>query len=69
MTLASKSTVRVRGESVVWILVFQQLVIVSERCKDLSTLLKFKLCSHLPAVFYLSDLPLEANKAVLADVL
>ncbi|XP_076040893.1 uncharacterized protein LOC143025304 [Oratosquilla oratoria] len=71
MTLASRSTVKVRGESVVVDpqLVFQRLVIVGERCEDLSTLFKFKLCSHPPALFDSSSLPLQANKAVLADVL
>lgn len=71
MTLASRSTVKVRGESVVVDpqLVFQRLVIVGERCEDLSTLFKFELCSHPPALFDSSSLPLQANKAVLADVL
>ena len=71
MTLASRSTVNVKEESIVVDpqLMFQRLVIVGERCEDLSTLFKYELCSHPPALFDSLSLPLKANKAVLADVL
>lgn len=45
------------------------MVIVGERCEDTSKLLRYELCSHPPALFDSSFLPLKTNKAVLADVL
>ena len=71
MTLASRSTVKIKGETVVvdLQLLFQWLVAVRDRWEDLPSLFKYELCSHLPALFESSYLPLQANKAILADVL
>ena len=48
---------------------FQQLVLVEERCGELSSLFKYELCSFLPALFESSALPLQANKPVLPNTL
>lgn len=71
VTLASRSTVKIKGETVVVDpqLLFQWLVAVRDRCEDMPSLFKYELCSHPPALFESSYLPLQANKAILADVL
>lgn len=71
VTLNSRSTVKIKGESVKVDpqLIFQRLVTIGERCEDLQSLFKYELCSYPPALFESSFLPLQANKAVLADVL
>ena len=58
-TPASRSTVRIKGETVVVNpqLLFQQLVAVRDRCEDLPSLFKHELCSHPPALFESSYLP------------
>ena len=70
-TLGSKSTVKVKGESVTVDphLIFQRLVTVGQRSEDVSSLFKYELCTHPPALFESAALPLQANKATLADVL
>ena len=50
-------------------LIFQRLVTVGDRWENLPSLFKYELCTHPPALFESSSLPLQANKAVLADVL
>ena len=50
-------------------LLFQWLVAVSHRCEDLPSLFNYELRSHPPALFESSYLPLQANKAILANVL
>lgn len=50
-------------------LLFQRLVAVSHRCEDLPSLFKYELRSHPPALFESSYLHLQANKAILANVL
>ena len=71
MTLASRSTVKIKGEIVTVDphLLFQRMITVGDRLEDLPSLFKYELCSHPPALFESSSLPLQANKAVLADVL
>ena len=52
-TLGSKSTVKVKGESVTVDphLIFQRLVTVGQRSEDVSSLFKYELCTHPPALF------------------
>ena len=50
-------------------LIFQRLVTVGQRSEDVSSLFKYELCTHPPALFESAALPLQANKATLADVL
>lgn len=72
VTLASHSTVKVKGESVRVDpqLIFQRLVTIGEHSDDdLMSLFKYELCSYPPALFDASSLPLQANKAALADAL
>lgn len=71
MTLASRTTVKIRGETVAVDpqLLFQRLVTVGDRSEVLPSLFKYELCSHPPSLFESSSLPLQPNKAVLADVL
>ena len=69
--LGSKSIVKIKGTTVVVDpqLLFQRLLAVRDRCDDLPSLFTYELCSHPPALFESSHLPLQANKAVLADAL
>ena len=47
----------------------QWLVLVGQRCKELSSLFKYKLCSVPPALSESSSLPLQANKPVSANAI
>lgn len=71
VTLGTRSSVKVRGEAVKVDpqLIFQRLVTIGERFGDLQSLFTYELCSHPPALFEASALPLAANKATLADAL
>ena len=50
-------------------LIFQWLVLVGERCKELSSLFKYELYCFPSALFESSSLPLQPNKPVLANAL
>ena len=71
ITLADKSAIRIRGEEVKVDpqLIFQRLATVGERTEELASIFKYELCTYPPALFDSSGLPLEANKAVLAEAL
>ncbi|RUM44712.1 MAG: hypothetical protein DSY80_04115, partial [Desulfocapsa sp.] len=71
VTLGSKTVVKIKGESVKVDpqLLFKRLILVGERQEDLPSLFKYELCTHPPALFESASLPLQANKAVLADAL
>jgi len=66
-TLGSRSTVKVKGKSVTVDpqLILQRLVTIGQ-C---SVRVKYELCTHLPALLESDALPLQSNKATLADVL
>ena len=60
VNLNSKSVVKVRGE-VVKVdpqFIFQRLITVWERWDDLQSVFTYELCSHPPALFESSTLPL-----------
>jgi hypothetical protein len=70
VTLDSRSTVKIKGEPVRVDpqLIFQRLVSVGERREDdMASLFKYELCSHPPALFESSSLPLEVTKSLLSD--
>ena len=69
VTLGSRSTVKVKGEPVEVDPQLIFLVAIGERGEDLSSLFKYELCSHPLSLFGSVSLPLQANKAVLADAL
>ena len=48
-------------------LLFQRLLTVRERCDDVTSLFPYELCTYPAALFESSSLPLQPNKAVLAD--
>ena len=50
-------------------LIFRRLVTVGIRIEDVQSLFAYELCSPPPALFETSGLPLQANKAVLADTI
>ena len=50
-------------------LIFRRLVTVGIRTEDVQSLFAYELCSPPPALFKSSGLPLQANKAVLADTI
>ena len=50
-------------------LIFQWLVLVGERCRELSSLFKYELYCFPSALFESSSLPLQPNKPVLANAL
>ena len=50
-------------------LLFQRLLTVRERCDDVTSLFQYELCIYPAALFESSSLPLQPNKAVLADYL
>ena len=50
-------------------LLFQRLLTVRERCDDVTSLFRYELCTYPAALFESSSLPLQPNKAVLADYL
>ena len=69
--LCAKTVVKVHGETVTVDpqLIFQRLVTVGIRTEDVQSLFAYELCSPPPALFESSGLPLQANKAVLADTI
>ena len=71
VTLGWRSTVKIKGEHVNIDphLLFQRLLTVRERCDDVTSLFQYELCSYPVALFESSSLPLQPNKAVLADYL
>ena len=71
VTLGSRSTVKIKGEHVNIDpqLLFQRMVTVRERCDDVTSLFQYELCTYPAALFESSSLPLQPNKAVLADYL
>ena len=71
VTLGSRSTVKIKGEHVNIDpqLLFQRLLTVRERCDDVTSLFQYELCTYPAALFESSSLPLQPNKAVLADYL
>ena len=71
VTLASRTTVKVCGTTVTVDpqLLFQRLVMVRDRYQDVPSLFKYELCSYPPALFEKSCLPLQPNKATLAETL
>ena len=71
VTLGSRSTVKIKGEHVNIDpqLLFQRLLTVRERCGDVTSLFRYELCTYPAALFKSSSLPLQTNKAVLADYL
>ena len=50
-------------------LLFQRLLTVRERCDDVTSLFQYELCTYPAALFESSSLPLQPNKAILADYL
>ena len=48
-------------------LLFQRLLTVRGRCDDVTSLFQYELCTYPAALFESSSLPLQPNKAVLAD--
>ena len=50
-------------------LLFQRLLTVRERCVGVTSLFQYELCTYPAALFESSSLPLQPNKAVLADYL
>ena len=71
VTLGSRSTVKIKGEHVNIDpqLLFQRLLTVRERCVGVPSLFQYELCTYPAALFESSSLPLQPNKAVLADYL
>ena len=72
VTLVSRSTVKIKGEHVNIDpqLLFQRLLTVRGRCDDdVTSLFQYELCTYPAALFESSSLPLQPNKAVLADYL
>ena len=71
VTLGSRSTGKIKGEhvSIDPQLLFQRLLTVIERCDDETSLFQYELCTYHAALFESSSLPLQTNKAVLADYL
>ena len=69
VTLGSRSTVKIKAEHVNIDpqLLFQRLLTVRERCDDVTSLFQCELCTYPAALF--ESLPLQPNKAVLADYL
>ena len=69
VALGSRSTVKIKGEHVNIDpqLLFQRLLTVRERCDDVTSLFQYELCTYPAALFESSSLPLQPNKAVLAD--
>ncbi len=70
-SLGTRLSVKVGGEAVKVDpqLIFHRLVAIREKFGDLQSIFKYELCSHPPALFDSSALPLTANKAALADAL
>ena len=71
VTSGSRSTVKIKGEHVNIDpqLLFQRLLTVRERCDDVTSLFQYELCTYPAALFESSSLPLQPNKAALADYL
>ena len=71
VTLGLRSTVKIKGEHVNIDpqLLFQRLLTVRERCDDVTSLFQYELCTYPADLFELSSLPLQPNKAELADYL
>ena len=71
VTLGSRPTVKIKDEHVNIDphLLFQRLLTVRERCDDVTSLFQYELCTYPAALFESSSLPLQPNKAVLADYL
>ena len=71
VALRSRSTVKIKGEHVNIDpqLLFQRLLTAKERCDNVTSLFQYELCTYPAALFESSSLPLEPNKAVLADYL
>ena len=68
VTLDSTPAIKVKGEPirVEPQIIFQRMI--GERVDELEALFKYELCSYPVALFESSCLPLQANKAVHADV-
>ena len=71
VTLASRSSVKITSKSVTVDpqLLFQRLITVRDHFDGVQSLFQYDLCSHPPALFEASTLPLQPTKSVLADVL
>ena len=69
--LGAKTVVKIHGDTVTVDpqLIFQRLVAVGIRTEDVQSLFAYELCSPPPALFESSGLPLQANKAALADTI
>ena len=71
VTLGSRSAGKIKDEHVNIDphFLFQRLLNVRERCDDVTSLFQYELCTYPAALFESSSLPLQPNKAVLADYL
>ena len=71
VTLESRSSMNIKGEhmNIYPQLLFQRLLTVKERCNDVTSLFQYELCTYPAALFESYSLPLQLNKAVLADYL
>ena len=69
VTLGSRSTMKIKGEhvNVDPQLLFQRLQTVREPCDEVTSLFQYELCPYQAALFESSSLPLQPNRAILAD--